>query len=54
VQRLAPSVKILRKFLEMWAFTQKNPSKEKGNSESILTLERGLKVKIVWSTDADF
>ena len=58
MQRVAPSDKILRKFLEMWPFTlkikEKNPSKEKSNSESILTLKRGLKVKIVRSTDEDF
>jgi len=51
MQRVAPSDKILRKFLEMWAFIflklKKKPSKEKSNSESILTLKRGLKVKIV-------
>jgi len=38
MQRVAPSVTILRKFLEMWAFSlkikEKNPSKEKSNSEA--------------------
>jgi len=55
MKRVAPSDKILRKFLEMWMFTLgKYPSKENSNSESILTLKRGLKVKIVRSTDRDF
>jgi len=44
MQRVAPSDKILRKFLEMWAFTLKikgkNHNKEKSNSESILTLNK--------------
>jgi len=52
MQREAHSDKILRKFLEMWAFTLK--IKEKNNSESILTLKRGLNVTIVRSTDEDF
>jgi len=49
---------LVTKFLKMLAFTlkieEKNSSKEKSNSESILTLKRGLKVKIVKSTDEDF
>jgi len=53
MQRVAPRDKFLRTFLEMWVFTpSKNPSKEKSNSESILTLKRGLEVKIV--RDKDF
>ncbi len=43
VQRVAPSKTILWKFLEMWQFPLK--IKEKSNSESILTLKRGLKVQ---------
>jgi len=58
MQSVASSDKIRRKFLEMWAFTLKikeqNPSKEKNNSERILTLKRGLKVKKFRSTDEDF
>jgi len=41
----------------MWVFTlkiiEKNSSKEKSNSESILTLKIGLKVKIVRTTDEE-
>jgi len=52
------SVRILRKFLEMWVFTLKIEEKilvkKKSNSESIFTLKRGLKVKIVRSMDEDF
>jgi len=57
MQRVAPSDTILRKFLEMWAFTLKikeNILVEKSHSESVLTLKRGLTVKIVRSTDEDF
>ncbi len=49
VLRVAPSNKILRKFLEMWVFPLKFKEnilvKKKSNSESILTLKRGLKVR---------
>jgi len=42
----------------MWVFTfkikEKILVKKKSNSESILTLKRGLKVKIARSTDEDF
>jgi len=45
-------------FVEMWAFTLKIKEnilvKKKSNSESILTLKRGFKVKIVRSMEGDF
>jgi len=47
------SLLIKSKYLEMWAFTLtikvKILVKKKSNSESILSLKRGLKVKIVRS-----
>jgi len=59
MQRVAPRVRILRKFLEMWVFTLKIEEKilvkKKSNSErNYFTIKRGLKVKIVRSTDEDF
>ncbi len=58
VLRVAPSNKILRKFLEMWVFPlkfkEKILSKEKRNSESLLTLKEVLRSEIVRSTDEDF
>jgi len=50
MQRVAPSDKTVRKLLEMWVFTlqikKKILVKKKSTPESILTLKRGLKVKI--------
>jgi len=57
MQRVVPSDKILRKFLEMWPFTLKIKDKilvKKKVIQEAITRKTSLKVKIVRSMDEEF
>jgi len=57
MQRVVPSDKILRKFLEMWPFTLKIKDKilvKKKVIQKAITRKTSLKVKIVRSMDEEF